>query len=226
MKTSHAFLLAILLCVLAASAYGQDVSHKYQVQVNLKEGDPIKGVFLGATADSIKIQQGVVEATIKIDSIARIEFANDTPTKNNALSEAGERAFQALKSLSRLAGAIEVGITYTQYGTLLVQAKTEVDEALIYVPEGEIKHSIVLALDDYAIAGRVWSESLQYRDGIPAKSSTAFYLNGRYNLGITKFKSGEYIKRSAILDVIWGSAGRHSAKAAQLLKLSIDKKSQ
>lgn len=128
-----------------------------------------------------------------------------------------QATLDAIKALRKVNGATEVGITFLQYGPLLVEAKGPVDEALAALPEGELRREIQSAMEDYVLAGQAWSASLQSSGatGVPTGSELARILNERYSLGLT-LKKGRYLNRQQILQIIWKSARTHIENASSL----------
>lgn len=62
----------------------------------------------------------------------------------------------AISSLGKLAAAIDVGITYADYGSLLIDAKAQIDAANLILPEGNLKSELNASLDAFVDAREVW----------------------------------------------------------------------
>ena len=223
MKFKHLTLtvVVVLACVVASMAQqASEIEARHLVTINVKKGEPIKGKFIGADADSVQVDIGSARAMVKLDDIVSIVFSTksteiDQPTSSSAVKQS---VLDAVKALRKLDGATQVGVTFPQYGPLLIEAKSSVDEALADLPEGELKREILAAMEDYVIAGQAWSESLRSPEatGVPTGSALASMLNERYSLGL-KLKRGSYLDRNMILEIIWKSASTHVDHAAALI---------
>ena len=67
----------------------------------------------------------------------------------------------ALKSLRKLQTATEVGLSLDAYRTRLIDAKADIEENLIGVPNCEAKKHITRALDAYQDASVAWADCLE-----------------------------------------------------------------
>lgn len=112
-----------------------------------------------------------------------------TPVPADAKNEEMESAKAAIKSLRRMATAVEVGISYTNYSPLLADVKTEVDDTLAKIGPGNLKTEIESALSEYAYAGSVWQATWN-RDLLPQSLE---------EVAVSKYG----LKRGGLLKVIW-----------------------
>lgn len=71
-------------------------------------------------------------------------------------------ALAALKSLNKLQAATEVGVSYVDYSSRLIDVKAEVSDNLENVPDGQLKQKINSAMDAYADARTAWGEIIEY----------------------------------------------------------------
>lgn len=93
-------------------------------------------------------------------------------------SPAPEEARKALQALQKIKAATEVGVSYTTYQQLVIEAKTEVNAASIKLPttypkpdkpydlanaHARLNEDLNKAMDVYADARRVWSEKISDR---------------------------------------------------------------
>jgi len=128
-------------------------------------------------------------------------------------------ADEALKALRKIEAATQVGVSYQQYGQLVIDAKAQVNEATAILPEGELKKELETATDAYSDAGRVWSAAIA-RELFPG-DEVSKYLKSKYNIEVARPISDghEREQRSAILNVIWAIGRLHLEKASSLVKL-------
>lgn len=70
--------------------------------------------------------------------------------------------FAALKSLRRLQAATEVGVSYVDYSSRLIDVKADVSDNLDNLPNGQLKQKLNAAMDAYADARTAWGEIIEY----------------------------------------------------------------
>lgn len=133
--------------------------------------------------------------------------------------EAGDAA---LKALRKTASATEVGITYQQYGDLLVETKAAVNEALLVLPEGELRKRLAAAMDAYADARDVWRVKLDGKQ-LDASEPPGKTLIPKYSLAAQRLSSGATVTGThadpdLAMQIIWHAAGKELAGAMTLLR--------
>src|SRR5215213_5897598 len=74
-------------------------------------------------------------------------------------------AANALKALQKLNAATEIGVNYQSYQLLLIEAKTQVNEAESVLSDGELKSELSAAMDAYADAGDAWGAFIREGKG-------------------------------------------------------------
>src|ERR1700759_4072160 len=79
-------------------------------------------------------------------------------------------AANAMKALQKLNAATEIGVNYQNYQPLLIEAKTQVNEAESVLPDGEVKSELNAAMDAYADAGDAWEAFIREGKGDEADS--------------------------------------------------------
>lgn len=126
-------------------------------------------------------------------------------------------AQNSLKSLRKMAGAVKMGISFQEYGSRMIDLKSDVDEQVSQFSEGELKQEVVLALEAYMDAKTAWMSGVQYEflmgDFEPVKS-----LMLKYDVPKVVFRRIKGTQdKSVTLSVIWKVADEHIAKATQLL---------
>jgi hypothetical protein len=77
-------------------------------------------------------------------------------------SETKDGIRTALRSLRKIAGATDIGVTKQEYSSRLIDVKADVDEALSTVPESFLKTEINLALQEFVEAGKKWNDTIKY----------------------------------------------------------------
>jgi len=80
------------------------------------------------------------------------------PSCNKERDEAAKRALRALRKIE---AATQVGVSYSQYSQLLIEAQAEVNEAKIKLPEGELKKELLGSMELYGNVGEIWSEQIR-----------------------------------------------------------------
>lgn len=128
----------------------------------------------------------------------------------------------ALKALRKTASATEVGITYQQYGDLLIETKTAVNEALLILPEGELKRSLAAAMDAYADAREAWRIKIDGKQ-LDASEPPGKALIPKYSLATQHLSSGAMVVGNhadpdKAIQIIWAAAGQELARAMTLLR--------
>jgi hypothetical protein len=128
-----------------------------------------------------------------------------------------QSARTAIAALKKVQAATETGVNYQQYGQLLIEAKTAVNEASSKLPDGELKTEMEAAMEAYTDAGQAWGIMLEghtlYSEGRGAK------WDQKYSLGLPS--RGEYVydqmQRKVVVSQIWEAADAHLNRAAALL---------
>jgi hypothetical protein len=142
--------------------------------------------------------KGVAESVL----VAMIATQNppDQPTTSNTNAKEA-----AIKALRRLANAVEVGVSFVDYGPLVIEAKTELESALEKLPEDAFSTAASRALAEYQFAVEVWYAH-----------RTCDTIYGYYHdIAIKQYgvaKTGWLVKmvsRNDFLRAIWREARRH-----------------
>ena len=71
---------------------------------------------------------------------------------------------EAISALRKIQAATQVGVSYQQYGQLLIEAKAKTNDAIRSLPEGSLKTELTGAMDAYADAATVWAIKIKDRD--------------------------------------------------------------
>ena len=138
---------------------------------------------------------------------------NSRPVKLNPQAIAAVR--DALKALRKMAGATEIGISFQEYGSRVIDAKADVEEALRQLPEGELKTEIALAMDAYADASKAWNQMIRY-DFMLVDFEPGSSLQKKYDIPVDTSLSSKMMRRTVVLSTIWAAAKSHIEKADAL----------
>jgi hypothetical protein len=202
------FILAPVLCI-CTHAFAQEQKPRRAVIINVVSGEPIKGEFVRADETTVIVKSGVAETSVKLSDVVSIVFgeqaaaplAEPSPTPNPDKQAAED----AIKALRRLASAAEVGVTYVEYGRIVIEAKAEVDGALAKIQDRDLKSYISRAIHEYAYASQAWNYFIQNRGGIPTKSDLGRQLITKYSIPI-KISIFTSLTRDSTLPHIWRKA--------------------
>ncbi|MGB9181475.1 MAG: hypothetical protein WCB68_19760 [Pyrinomonadaceae bacterium] len=196
---------------------------KRPATVNLKDGATVTGQFI--QADSVIIQFEVAGNVIKIkvDDVISIVFAQELTPKTSAaatLPPQNEAASAALRSLRKLAGATEVGISFQEYSSRLIDIKNEVDDSISRLPDGELKNELSLAMEAYVDAGQAWNKMLR-NDFMLHTYEPGITLMRKYSMQPVELVPGNRstlaLPRNYVLSTIWSAARAHIERAASIL---------
>lgn len=78
-------------------------------------------------------------------------------TACNKNSEAKE----ALRALRKIEAATQVGVTYQEYGSLIIDAQAKVNEATAKLPDGELKQNLYGTITLYAKIRELWGTQIK-----------------------------------------------------------------
>jgi hypothetical protein len=232
MRTYQAFCgltILALLCLCSESVLGQtnrrssasSSANKIRaVTVTTKNGETLSGNLLQINNDSLRLTSEGSSRIVKLDEVTSIIFNSDsqadtTTGRSVRLSpQAKTSASKALKSLRKLAGATEIGITFQEYGTRLIDINAEVDEALASLPEGVIKQEISLALQAYVDAGKAWNVTIQHGSqyGRTVTLWLADFID-KYSVPHDDLA----VNNNVMLSTIWQAARTHLDRASALV---------
>jgi hypothetical protein len=112
----------------------------------------------------------------------------------------------AIESLKQVRAASQIGMTYEQYSTRVIDAKVKVNAALEKLPDDDpLKEDLNATMNCYADGVTIWQMKLQnqkiYIIGEPGSSLTAKYLASSEDLstdGIKKWANPDALLQSAI----------------------------
>jgi hypothetical protein len=130
------------------------------------------------------------------------------------------KAEDAIAALRKVQAATQVGVTYIQYGPLVIDAKAKVNSASEELPEGELRTELIAAMDAYADAWKGWG-AMQGSDNIPATNPTIEPIVDKYHLHTRQqsaVSSTRTVLRDEFLNTIWAEGSSHLQAAARLVR--------
>jgi len=210
------------------------VPTKRPVTVTLKQGDSVSGNFLRADAETMEVEIQSGRLTIKMNEVASLVFIEEGVTpieeeQKDAASlppdpspAAGRKAYAALR---KLAEAANIKLPLGQYGNLLIDTKTVVEEALTEISDYSLKNAITLTLEAYFDAGQAWGAARAYDTGrpprgapwgsarvieqrIPVDSEPGATLMRKYQIkpGVNRLAQADHLELDTALKAIWAVA--------------------
>jgi len=208
---------------------------KRSVTVNLKQGDPVEGLFLRADAETIEVEIKRGRLVIKMDEVASLVFAAEeaiaarppettpreiTPKENPPATPDPQlpTARKAYATLRKLADAAQLGLPYSQYGSLLIEVKAAIEQSLPTLPEGAIKDEIAAALEAYKDAGQAWG-IFHNKGALLIAAEPGATLMKKYSIkpSVNAVGDADHLQPDTTLNKIWAAAGRHLDSLATLL---------
>ncbi len=231
-------LLVVMLCTITESGHAQTNRRRTTAPVNtaappqtlpvsavLKDGQTLKGKFVGANSRKLSIMVGSSVQQIDMSEVASLIFSESGSSASNAESSIKAAAKEAVKAIRKLESATSVGVSFAEYGTRLIDAKADVDESLSRMSDGKLKTEIGLSMDEYSYASQVWQivNREEFRDKyntgyLYTSTELAESLMKKYKIEphILPISKTSIIFRANILSAIWQAAKEHLDKAAQL----------
>lgn len=205
-----------------ALAQASDAKPQVNVTVNLTEGDPIKGKLIKADGESVVVEVGAGEITIKPSKVVSILFQpadeqtqTEKPPEKRKDVVAAEKVLSALRKLDN---AVEVTVTFQGYSQLLIESKTTIDENLSDVSDPTFRSEVQQAIIDYQYAMAVWNVAVA--NGwtyFNSKQEPGRTLIQRYGVPV-KISIWTQVPVMNALSYVWLSARRHFNSAVVIEK--------
>ncbi len=128
-------------------------------------------------------------------------------------------ARKAYASLRKLADAARIRLPYSQYGTLVIEARPVVEEALAVLPYGSLRSDLARAMEAYTDAGLAWG-AVQANDILPIATEPGATLMEKYRIkpGVNAVAQADHLRLDTTLKTIWAVAGAALNNAAYLLE--------
>lgn len=220
---------------------------KRPVTVNLKQGDQVTGNFLRADAETMQIEIRSGQLTIKMREVASLVFSEEgereiaarpaeeepkdpeTPPPNPSLP-AARKAYAELRKLSE---AAKIKLPLAQYGNLLIETKTAVEDALTEISDYSLKNEIARTLEAYYDAGQALGAARTYdvprqtfgsprviEQRIPIDSEPGATLMRKYQIkpGVNRLGLADHLELDTALKAIWGVASQRLNYVATLIR--------
>jgi len=195
----------------------------------LRDGQTLKGKFVSANSKKLSIIVGSSTQEMNMSEIASLIFS-ETKTSTLATVDTGSTsaARDAIRALRKLDSATSAGVTRTEYGTRLIDAKATVDDLLSRIAEGDLKSEIAAAMREYVSASDAWQALYEINlDEIKMGHGTAGVVHSVPKWIIEKYNikpddpgvgMGALYVTSSIVSAVWHVAKDHLDKATQLAR--------
>jgi hypothetical protein len=125
---------------------------------------------------------------------------------------------EALSALQKVQAATEVGVSYQQYGIILIDAKAKVNEASSKITDDSLKKLLNEPMDAYADAQMFWG----YKIKDTSVSAKGILPDGRdIKTLISKYKikpDGDYVDKDDAMQGCWLYASTQLKKAVEVSK--------
>ncbi|HKG48645.1 MAG TPA: hypothetical protein VKB02_18060, partial [Pyrinomonadaceae bacterium] len=159
------------------------------------------------------------------------QTASSQRNTNSSLSQqAKTTTSDALKALRKVDASTQVGVSFIQYGSLLIDAQAQVNEALPLLPNGSLKNEIKQAMEAYKDANSAWL--VTNKQGFIISPAPSGLIDGKeliqkYSIPPSPLSGtndyGQYVvtvTREDALNTIWKTARKHVDRASSLLNNS------
>jgi len=232
----------------SAPAPAAPVPAKRPVTVTLKRGDEVEGNFLRADTETMEVETRSGRLTIKMSDVSSLFFIDEeekpaeeeqkdaAPPAPDQSLQAGRKAYAALR---KLAEAAKIKLPSGQYGNLLIETKTVVEEASTEISDYSLKNEIARTLEAYYDAGQAWGAARAYdtsraygpgrppwgaarviEQRIPVDSEPGATLMRKYQIkpGVNRLGQADHLELDTALKAIWEAAGARLNYVASLIR--------
>jgi hypothetical protein len=224
---------------------------KRPVNITLKKGDEISGNFLRADTETMEVETRSGKLTIRMSEVSSLYFIGedekpveeeqtDTAPPSKSRGDLGDPGLQAERkayaALRKLDEAAKIKLPAGQYGDLLIDAKTTIDEALIDISDYSLKSAITRTLEAYYDAGQALGAAQSYEprrtpmtwgsarvvseQRIPVKSEPGATLMRKYQIKpeVDRLAQADHLKLDEALKAIWAVASARLNYVASLIR--------
>ena len=212
---------------------------KRPVNITLKKGDEISGNFLRADTETMEVETQSGKLTIRMSEVSSLYFIgegekpaeeeqNDTPPPSKSPGDSGDPGLQAERkayaALRKLDEAAKIKLPAGQYGDLLIDAKTTIDEAMMDISDYSLKNAITRTLEAYYDAGQALGAAQSYEprrtpmtwgsarviaeQRISVKGEPGATLMRKYQIKpeVDRLAQADHLKLDEALKAIWAVA--------------------
>ena len=218
---------------------------KRPVNITLKKGDEISGNFLRADTETMEVETRGGKLTIWMSEVSSLYFTGEdekpeeeehNAAASPAAPDPGLRAERkAYAALRKLAEAANIKLPQGQYGDLLIDTKTVIDEALMDISDYSLKNAIARTLEAYSDAGQAlgaaqsyeprrtpmtWGSARVIEQRIPVKSEPGATLMRKYQIKpeVDRLAQADHLKLDEALKAIWAVASARLNYVATLVR--------
>jgi hypothetical protein len=224
---------------------------KRPVNITLKKGDEISGDFLRADTETMEVETRSGKLTIRMSEVSSLYFIGedekpaeeertDTAPPSKSRGDLGDPSLQAERkayaALRKLDEAAKIKLPAGQYGDLLIDAKTIIDEALMDISDYQLKNAITRTLEAYYDASQALGAAQSYEprrtpmtwgsarviseQRIPVKSEPGATLMRKYQIKpeVDRLAQADHMKLDEALKAIWAVAGARLNYVATLIR--------
>ena len=203
---------------------------KRPVTINLKKGDPIKGYFLRADAETVQVEVKSGTLAIKLNEIDSLLFRSEEASEakpHEAAQAEPPRPTQdsiqqnmrkAYTSLRKLSDAAKISLPYPQYANLLIEVRPVIEQTLSALPEGGVKSDVAAAMEAYMDAGQAWGAMLT-KGVLPIATEPGATLMKKYAIkpAVNALGQEDHLQLDTTLNAIWTAAESRLSNLAMLL---------
>lgn len=129
-----------------------------------------------------------------------------------------DAAQKAIQALNKVNAATEVGVSYLNYGPLLIEAKAAVNAASVMLPESTLRNSLERTMAHYQMALAIWQICNDNYGSLTSVPQIRETLKAVYNLTNSQGYQLEYVDKAQVLPVIWSKAKSELDNAQKLVR--------
>lgn len=145
--------------------------------------------------------------------------------KNAKQEQERKVANNALDSLKKISAALDVGVNFSTYNQMLIDAKNQVNEVEAKMSDGELKMEISKAMDAFLDALTIWKMELEGRTALWKEIAPYAQLINKYSMPTSDFRDTELgrniydgIRLEDARQIIWKAGRTHVNKASVLME--------
>jgi len=197
------------------------------VTVYLKEGEPVSGKFVDASSEGLHVVVAGNKLVVQWNYIKQVSYTDvatiEPPTPK--IDKGKEALDGAVKSLKKLATAVEVGINFQEYSRRLIDIKIEFDGYIAAITDTDAKGELMKAMEAYEDSKTIWNHMVGNNiSGRPTGDLFPDYepgktLQAKYSLPTYRDGSLHLMEGAKSMKLVWAVAASHIEKAATKLEV-------